>query len=78
MERRKREIADILTPMQFERWQELNRSLMRTQPSLPMPQAGMNDTAVTPIPEMHTDSTHDRMPQLDSVPVVPAPLELPQ
>jgi hypothetical protein len=78
-QRREREIADILTPVQFERWKELNRSMAQAQPTpVPMPEANVEDKALTPLPEAQIDSTHDPMPQLDSIPPASPPPPLPQ
>lgn len=63
---RQTEIGDILTPVQFERWKELNKP-KETVPA-PMPTAPPQGT-VAPMPTQRTDSLHDAMPmRLDSVP----------
>jgi hypothetical protein len=65
-EERETEIGDILTPVQFERWKELNRPKSTTP--APMPTLVPQGTTA-PMPTQRTDSLHDAMPmRIDTVP----------
>lgn len=75
---REKEIANILTPVQFERWQELNRTRVQPTPKpVPMPQANVDDNAMTPLPSTQIDSTRDPIPTMDTL-TIPPPQPLPQ
>ena len=63
---REKEIASILTPLQFSRWQELNNTDVQPTPA-PMPNANLDDNSMTPLPSSQVDSTRDRMPTVDTL-----------
>jgi hypothetical protein len=71
--RREKELATILTPVQFERWQELNKSYAESTQPVPMPNAEPDRQPVTPLPSMPIDTTHDKMPMVDTIPAPPVP-----
>jgi hypothetical protein len=76
--RREQEIATILTPVQFEKWQEMNKSYAEGAQPVPMPNAEPDERPVTPLPQVQIDSTRDPMPRVDTIPAPPPPPKEPK